>query len=214
MALVDLSAALGTAGGFWLGVVGHEFATAFATDRAGDRSARLQRRVSVDVRRHADTLGTYLFPAVFVFSALFKALLGIGIMPFAFARPHAIGSGFIKTRGRRIWVSAVGPLVMFGLAAGFASLSGAGELCSSIGRASSYAAYVLTSMAVIELLPIPGRDGGRILAEFLSPTGRAKMLELERYAVAFVLGLLVILGFLAARVVAAGLELLPGRLCL
>lgn len=215
MRLVDPFAAAGVLLGFWVGLVAHEFSTAWAADRGGDKTGRLQRRVSLDVRRHADTLGTYLFPAAFTFAAFFNALLGVGLMPFAYARPHAMSYGTIRRRGRRIWVSAVGPLSMFALAAAFAVASGTIGDCSALPRLLSFGAFVLTSMAVIELLPIPGRDGGRMLAEFLRPAARMRMIEFERYAVAFILGLLLILGFLASRVVSVGLALLPGGgLCL
>ena len=48
---------------------------------------------------------------------------------------------------------------------------------------------VAVFLTVFELLPLPGRDGGRILGAFLSYPAQQKLYELAQYEVLFLVGL-------------------------
>jgi Zn-dependent protease len=48
-------------------------------------------------------------------------------------------------------------------------------------------AIVNIFLTVVELLPIPGRDGGRVLVRFLSPRAAMKFEDLVQYDVLFLL---------------------------
>ena len=56
-----------------------------------------------------------------------------------------------------------------------------------------YIMLVNSFLTVVELLPIPGRDGGRILVRFLSPRAAMKFEELVQYELIFLLVLFLFL---------------------
>jgi Zn-dependent protease len=68
-------------------------------------------------------------------------------------------------------------------------------------------------MAVWEILPMPGRDGGRILGEFLSPSARLKMQELAQYEVLFLVGVFLILQVIVFGIANPICNLLTDRSC-
>jgi Zn-dependent protease len=81
----------------------------------------------------------------------------------------------------------VGPgatLALGGAAAAVASRMSLGMPRQIVGAIAVVAIF----LTVWELLPMPGRDGGRILAQFLSPTARLKFENLAQYEALFVLG--------------------------
>jgi Zn-dependent protease len=175
------AAAAGVALGFASGLIAHEFSTHVVAARMGDPSPRFQGRLTLDLRRHADMLGTYVAPTLFIVVTLF------GSPPnfyFAYAKPHALQAGYQRGPAQRVIISALaGPIAMLLVALMFARLAG---VTTEVGVLFFYASITLVHMVAVELLPMPGRDGGRILARFLSPQAAMKMDELRQYEALFV----------------------------
>lgn len=183
MSSFALFPALGVALGLLVGLAAHEFVTHLIAARLGDPSPRFQQRISLDLRKHADPLGTYVAPILFVVVTL------LGTAPafyFAFGRAHALQGAYQRPPAKRLVLSAIsGPLVMLLLAAFALRFS---DLSVDVGTMFFYAALALLHMTAVELLPMPGRDGGRILARFLSPQVALKYEELRQYEALFVIG--------------------------
>jgi Zn-dependent protease len=60
----------------WFSLICHEVAHAYAAYRAGDDTARLQGRISLDPRAHLDPVGTILIPIIQIFSPVSLPLFG------------------------------------------------------------------------------------------------------------------------------------------
>lgn len=185
-----------------VGVAIHGWATAVVAERFGDRTPRLHGRRALRLRAHADPLGTYILPGLYTLAAAFAALRGIPIVPFAYGKPHELGPSHARaSKAQVITVALAGPVATLALALIAGMISRWQPGCSVLRAALHSAVYVWTTMTVIELVPLPGRDGGRILQLFLPPRGQMKMQELTESGPAFVILFLVLLGFLAARMV-------------
>ncbi|MFP5225647.1 MAG: hypothetical protein ACLGH3_08895 [Actinomycetota bacterium] len=185
---MDPFAALGVAAAFLIGVTGHEFLTHLAAASQGDQAPRFQRRVTLDLRQHADPFGTW------VLGIGFSVLVLLGTpMPFWFAygKPHALAPSYQSRRGPRRWIPLVGPAFTLALAALV------GHLANSLSPGAirtvlQFATITFLYLSAIELLPLPGRDGGRLLATALSPQAAMKMEELRVYEGLFVVGIFLI----------------------
>src|SRR5437868_3951531 len=89
-------------------------------------------------------------------------------------------------------VALAGPAATAIIAAVSAAISRA-ELHNNIGLIFGYIMLVNSFLTVVELLPIPGRDGGRVLVRFLSPRAAMKFEELVQYELLFLLVLFLFL---------------------
>lgn len=188
--MLNVSAGLGAALGFFLCIVLHEVVTAQVAASTGDRTSRMHGRMTLSLKAHADPIGTYVLPAVFVFGFLFSSPI---IPVFGWGKRHALASD-----ARSIAPALAGPAVtlLIAIVAGGLARGGGGAFFLTL-------AYVACSLTVIELLPIPGRDGGRILRRFLSPSARSTMDDLEKYEILFLLVLFLFLRELLASMVRA-----------
>jgi Zn-dependent protease len=170
----------------------------------GDRTPKLHGRSGWSIKSFADPVGTYVLPAIFVAIGLFSpGNLGY-YPPFGWGARHALGSYPLSQKGKPIAIALAGPLVtgLVAVVAGAAarSLSPFSDSALLLGGL----AFTAASLTIIELIPIPGRDGGRVLQRFLSPRAAMKMEEFAEYHVLFLLGLYLLLGFLLRDIVGAG----------
>lgn len=179
---IALFPALGVALGLFGGLALHEFVTHLVAARMGDPSPKFQRRISFDLRRHADMLGTWVAPILFIVVTL------LGTVPefyFAFGKPHAVQGAYQRGPTKRVVITSLaGPIAMLALAAVCFNVSLSGEA----GLLFAFAGTALLHMVAVELLPMPGRDGGRILARLLSPQVALKYEELRQYEALFIIG--------------------------
>lgn len=210
MLTIDLFSGLGVAVGFFAGISIHDYAHSVVAIALGDRTPRLTRRRTLDLRAHVDPLGTLVMPAIFTVAAT----VGAPILPmFGWGKRHALNPRALRNPRRDVVIVALaGPgalLVLAVVARSVAEFVG----CGATGTILSRAALVLLFVAVIEILPIPGRDGGRVLARFLSPHAAAKMDELLQYEVLFLLGLFLFLGTVVNRLVAQVASFVGGLSC-
>lgn len=182
-----------------LAITLHEAAHAWLASRLGDPTARLQGRVSVNPLRHVDPVGTLLVPALILLAS--KALGASGLL-FGWAKPVPVDASAFRSPRRDLGlVAAAGPGANLLMAIGWASLlkllllgavqveflllmAQAGILCN-IG------------LAVLNLLPVPPLDGGRIVASVLPMRAAIAWYRLERF------GLLIVLALLATGVLGA-----------
>lgn len=185
--------AIGLALGFAICIVAHHLAHAQIAIRQGDWTSKQYGRTSLSIKAHADVLGSIILPVVWAVAAFFG-----GFFPFVgWGKPQVLNPAAMRN-GRRslIVVSLAGPVATLGI----------GILAGIAGRVllepGTFLYQVVGGVAVVgiflfvwEILPMPGRDGGRILGSFLSPTARLKMGELAQYEALFVVGVFLLLPF-------------------
>jgi Zn-dependent protease len=197
---LKLAAGLGTALGFLVGLLGRELARHRIAVARGDATPRLMGRTKVSLAAHADPLGSYILPAVFVAMSMFS---GFTYPPFGWAKPPSLNIRALRG-GRRdaVIVFLAGPVVTGILAAagGAATTSTTGYLQALLFTFT----FVNIGLTVFELLPIPGRDGGRLLALALSPQAAMKFRGYEEYHMLFVIVLYLLLLPLTSGIFQAG----------
>lgn len=187
---LNLIAGLGVALGFLVGIAGHHWAHARVALALGDRTPKLMGRVTLKIKPHIDTLGSIIMPIVFIVVAIFRGPYG---MMFGWGKPQSFNPrAFRKPRRDMILVALAGPAATAVIAAVSAAILRA-ELHNDVGLLFGYIMLVNSFLTVVELLPIPGRDGGRILVRFLSPRAAMKFEELVQYELLFLLVLFLFL---------------------
>ena len=180
---LDVVGGLGVAVGFLIGIVGHHWAHARMAIALGDRTPKLMGRATLRPKPHVDTLGSIIMPAVFVVVAVFSRP---GMM-FGWGKPQSFNiRSFRKPRRDAILVALAGPAFTAVIAA-VAAVVAHSVHSPSASRFFAYITLVNSFLTVIELLPIPGRDGGRVLIRFLSPRAAMRFEELTQYDVIFLL---------------------------
>jgi Zn-dependent protease len=206
----DLVAALGVALGFFLGIVGHSVAHARASVALGDKTPILMGRVSISPKRHIDTLGSIIMPAIFTVAAFFGTIF----QPmFGWPKQHSYNPSALRNPRRDVILVALagpGATLIIAVVAGVVARVTAGKN-DYIHSLALYVALVNSFITVIELLPIPGRDGGRILMRFLSPSAAYRFDELAQYEVLFLLALFLFLQPVVNNMVAPLFDAIRGK---
>jgi len=179
-----------------LGVILHEVAHGWAAEKFGDPTARLMGRITINPLVHIDPIGTVILPL----------LLLITKAPFLFGWAKPVPVNFGNLRGGRqsmAWVALAGPLTNFILATVSAALyhllfsvfkSGwisPNTLAASVAEPVFLMAGISVQfnlvLMVINLLPIPPLDGGRIAVGLLPAPMAAQLERLERFGILIVL---------------------------
>lgn len=162
----------------------HEAAHGYVAKHFGDLTAYAAGRVSLNPLRHIDPIGTVALPlALLAVSKLF----GGGIL-FGWAKPVPVNFANLRHPKRdMLWVAAAGPFSNLLMALFWA-------LMVKIGLASptNYFALPLALMGaagiffnviimVLNLLPLPPLDGGRILVSLLPHRLAYNIARIEPY---------------------------------
>jgi Zn-dependent protease len=211
--MLGLRLALYMALSLFVGLALREFARARVAATLGDPTPRLWGRVTVRPKAWFDGFGSGFLP---VLVALLWSVQAF-IMPAAYAKPAPIDTSYFRRHPRDVVVASLaGPLASLALAI-------AGGLVVRAGTTGE-ALLVLTtftltnaSLLVFHLLPIPGLDGGRLLALLLPPHAREVFRNADRYLALIVLVVLFLFTFLltiASLLTGAICEAASGRDCL
>jgi Zn-dependent protease len=178
-----------------LAITLHEASHGYVALRFGDTTAFAAGRVSLNPIRHIDLVGTVIFPLVLITLA---KLFGTGGILFGWAKPVPVNFGNLRHPKRdMLWVAAAGPLSNLVMA-----LLWAVALKIGISAPGSYFGLPLALMGaagvfinvifmVLNLLPLPPLDGGRMLVSVL-PHRLARILSsIEPYGFVILVVLLV-----------------------
>ena len=172
----------------------HEAAHGYAARHFGDPTAWQMGRSSLNPLRHVDMVGTVIVPAVIL---LLSTLGGGGGMLFGWAKPVPVNFGNLRRpKQDMLWVAAAGPGANLVMALGWALV-----LKLSIGSSAFGYSEALKEMArvgisingvlmVLNLLPLPPLDGGRITVSLLPHRAAWKFAQLERWGFPILLALL------------------------
>ena len=166
----------------------HEAAHGYVARHFGDPTAWQMGRVSLNPLRHIDPIGTVLVPAL---------LLATSGMLFGWAKPVPVNfSKLRRPKQDMLWVAAAGPASNLVMALGWAALfkfSAPTEFASGQVLLSKMAAAgieINTILMLLNLLPIPPLDGGRIAVSLLPHNLAWKFARLEPYGFVILLALL------------------------
>ncbi len=168
----------------------HEASHGYAARALGDRTAEALGRLSFNPLRHIDPVGTVLVPAL---------LLVLGGFLFGWAKPVPVNyRNFRHPRRDMALVAVAGPLSNLAMALAWGlvlklTLGGAGAEGLSLGLRYMAVAGIVINLVlmVLNLLPLPPLDGGRVLTG-LVPEALARRLDrIEPY------GLLILVVLLA-----------------
>ena len=156
----------------------HEAAHGYAAKHFGDLTAYNQNRISLNPLRHIDPIGTIILPALTV-------LLG-GVL-FGWAKPVPVN--FMNLRHPKkdmLWVAAAGPFsnlimaifwtILFGRSAYFPE-----SMSMFVQQMGIAGISINLSLMVLNLIPLPPLDGGRIAVSLLPNHLAYKYAQIERY---------------------------------
>ena len=168
----------------------HEAAHGYVARHFGDPTAWQLGRISLNPLRHIDPVGTVLVPAMIL-------LVSSGALLFGWAKPVPVDfSRLRRPKQDMLWVAAAGP------GANFLRALGWGLLLKLVVSSPDFAyAEALRSMAIVgiqingvlmmlNLLPLPPLDGGRIAVSLLPANLAWKFAQIERFGLPIMLLLL------------------------
>lgn len=176
-----------------LAITVHEAAHGFAAQRLGDDTAARAGRLSLNPLRHIDPIGTVLVPGV---------LLMLGGFLFGWAKPVPVRFDRLHSPRRdMILVAAAGPAVNLIMAMIWAALiavfglQGASTQGAALMRDMCIAGIAINLLLmVLNLIPLPPLDGGRIAVGLLPASIARQYSRLENW------GLLILVALLATGV--------------
>lgn len=169
----------------------HEVAHGWMAQRLGDRTALMLGRLTLNPLKHIDPIGTLLVPGL---------LLTLGGVIFGWAKPVPVTWENLKHPKRdMIFVALAGPIANLLMAALWLAVMKAGlmllDYSSSVGLPLVYmgAAGILINavLMLLNLLPLPPLDGGRVVAGLLPDRLAYQYGRIEPYGLLIILVLLV-----------------------
>ncbi|MCC4114687.1 site-2 protease family protein [Aromatoleum toluclasticum] len=177
-----------------LAITLHEAAHGYVARHFGDPTAEQEGRITLNPFKHIDPVGTVLVPVAIL---ALSALLGGGGMLFGWAKPVPVNFNRLRRpKADMLWVAAAGPFMNFLMALGWA-------LLLKLGMSDPHGSYaepmremgvagiqINSVLMLLNLLPIPPLDGGRILVSLLPHRLAWKFSRIEPYGFPILLVLL------------------------
>ena len=178
-----------------LAITLHEAAHGLVADKLGDPTARKLGRITMNPIKHIDPQGTIIIPLLMI--VMSKMLLG-QVMAFGWAKPVPVDPRqFKQPLLDMALVALAGPVsnfVMASLWALFISLSVAvvsdRELLDHLVFMGEIGIFINILLLVLNLLPIPPLDGGRVVAGLLPHQLALTYLRIEPFGMWILLALL------------------------
>ena len=168
-------------------ITGHEAAHAYAARHFGDNTAYLEGRMTLNPLRHIDWIGTVLLPLVCV---------AVGGFIFGWAKPVPVRFGNLRQPKRdMLWVSAAGPGANLLMAVLWAllfklALAMGNDYTEPMALMAQAGILINIMLMVLNLLPIPPLDGGRMLMSVLPNRQAWQLSRLEPYGMWILIGLM------------------------
>jgi len=175
-----------------LAITLHEAAHGWVAKQLGDPTAFKLGRVTANPLRHIDPFGTIIVPVVLGF-------LSGGALLFGWAKPvPVVAQNLRHPRRDMVLVAAAGPLSNLAMALSWVVLGiifwavGAYNLVIGGWLLESWEMGILinTVLMVVNLIPIPPLDGGRIVTGLLPPPAAAALARFELFGLIIVVVLM------------------------
>lgn len=171
-----------------LAITVHEAAHGYVARWFGDPTADRAGRISLNPLRHIDPVGTLLIPGL---------TLLLGGFWFGWAKPVPVDFRRLGDPKRdMLWVAAAGPGANLLMALGWALLLKSALVLPDHGytlameEMARIGIGVNVALMVLNLLPLPPLDGGRIVVSLLPDSPAAKFARIEPYGFVILLALI------------------------
>ncbi len=164
----------------------HELAHGYVAYRLGDDTAKRAGRLTLNPVKHIDIMG----------------LVAMVVFKIGWAKPVPVNMyKFKEPRKGMAITAAAGPLMNFFIAIIFLLLYGALTPMLYDSTIGMYVlnivfttAYLSVMLAIFNLIPIPPLDGSKMLYSFLPDSAYQKLMQVERYGMIILFGLIIVLG--------------------
>jgi Zn-dependent protease len=173
----------------------HEAAHGYVAKYFGDTTAYSMGRVSLNPIRHIDPVGTVILPLVLL--AVSK-LFGGGFI-FGWAKPVPVNFASLRRpKADMLWVAAAGPaanlvmVIFWVLMVKLATMPFMGAFSMPLALMGAAGVLVNAILMVLNLLPIPPLDGGRIVVSLLPHRQAYQFSRIEPYGLFIVIGLMLL----------------------
>lgn len=156
----------------------HEAAHGYVAKYFGDLTAEKLGRITLNPIKHIDPIGTILLPAL---------TLMLGGILFGWAKPVPVNFANLRNPKKDMfWVAAAGPASNFVMAIFWALML---NFSQSVPEGASYFLSQMSQVGitinlilmVLNLLPLPPLDGGRIAVSLLPMDLAVKLSRVEQY---------------------------------
>jgi Zn-dependent protease len=168
----------------------HEAAHGYVARYFGDPTAWQLGRISINPLRHIDPLGTVIVPGLIL-------LFSGGGLLFGWAKPVPVNFSLLRRPKRdMLWVAAAGPGMNLAQALVWACLLKFSVLMpefaysEALAEMSRVGIAANASLMLLNLLPIPPLDGGRIVTSLLPYRAAVGFAQIERFGLPILLVLL------------------------
>ena len=165
----------------------HEAAHGYVARYFGDMTAYQQGRISLNPLRHIDPVGTVLLPIL---------TLWLGGILFGWAKPVPVNFGALRRpKQDMLWVALAGPAanlfmaLFWGIWIKVALLSADNYFAAPLMEMAQIGVRINIVLMVLNLLPIPPLDGGRIAISILPHRLAVKLAGIEPYGMFILIGL-------------------------
>ena len=157
----------------------HEAAHGYAARHFGDLTAYAQGRISLNPFRHIDPIGTVLLPLLTLF---------VGGILFGWAKPVPVNFAALRRpKQDMLWVALAGPAanlfmaLFWGLMMQLAIMNPTNYFAEPLIGMADIGVTINVILLVLNLLPLPPLDGGRIAVSLLPHRQAYKLSRIEPY---------------------------------
>ncbi len=170
----------------------HEVAHGWVASKLGDKTALMMGRLTLNPIKHIDILGTIIVPMV---------LFILGGFIFGWAKPVPVTWVNLKKPKRDMaLVALAGPIANLLMALMWAGIARLGLYIGQEHWPGALAIYMMglagilinIVLMIVNLIPIPPLDGGRVLSGLLPGPWSAKLDRIEPYGFFILLGLIAV----------------------
>ena len=175
-----------------LAITLHEAAHGYVARLLGDDTAWMLGRVTLNPIKHIDPVGTIAVPLGLL---LLSKLAGSSGLLFGWAKPVPVNFGNLRDpKSDMFWVAAAGPGANLFMALVWAFLL---KFSGPLNDPTFFAAMCVQGITinvvlmVLNLLPVPPLDGGRIMVSILPNSLAFQFAKLERFGFPIIILLMV-----------------------
>jgi Zn-dependent protease len=173
-----------------LAITLHEAAHGYVARHFGDPTAWQMGRVTLNPVKHIDIVGTFIVPALIYWSSQ-------GQFMFGWAKPVPVDfSRLRRPKQDMLWVAAAGPGANLFMALAWALMLKLAialpvtDYSLPLAEMARAGIYVNTVLMLLNMLPLPPLDGGRIVVSLLPSRLAVGFAQIERFGFFILIALL------------------------